>query len=63
MKIDIQLSTRVLYDPRTGSLIAYHSEQKREMQLRLLLYDDHNPNHCMDASKKHPYDQETLDDH
>lgn len=59
----MQRSTHVLDAPRTGSLIAYHSEQKRGMQLSLLLYDGHNLNHCMDALKGHVYDLEILEDH
>ena len=59
----MQLSNQVLNVPRVVSHIAYDSEQEGDTQLLLLVYEDHNPNRRMAASKKHLYDQETLDDH
>ena len=60
MTIKIQRSTRVLNVPRTGSLIAYHSEHKRDMQLLWLRHKGIVRIAPMDASKRYPYGRETL---
>ena len=57
--IDIQRSTRVLNAPRTDSLIVYHSEHKRDVQLLWLLHDGIVQIAPMYAFKRHPYDRET----
>ena len=60
MAIDIQHSTHVLDAPTTDSLIAYHSEKQRDVQLLCLQPDGIVQIAPMDASKRYPYERETL---